>query len=238
MAMPAQAAEVEASASVLSSYVWRGIEVNEDAVLQPAVDISGLNIGPVPVGINFWHNLDLGDNEGALETGEFSEVDLAITLGVPGVDGLSLGLIEYWFPNTGNEAGGARTAREVFVGYSMDDVILAPSVTAYFDVTDVDNNPDYYVSLAVSHGLGEVAGFAVELAASLGYAGDDFAVAYGGTDGGLFDVNVTASASKQLTDNVSVSGVITYVTSGDDDALTDAMNDTDVLGGVSAAVTF
>ena len=239
MALPAQAAEVTASADVLSSYVWRGIEFNEDAVLQPAVDIQGLSIGSIPVGLNFWHNLDLGDNEGALETGEFSEVDLAITFGVPGVDGLSLGLIEYWFPNTGAEGSGARSAREVFVTYGLADVLLSPSISGYFDVTDVDDNPDYYVNLSGSHGLGELAGWDVSLSVALGYAGEDFAMTYGGgTDSGLFDLNVGLEGTTQLTDSVSLSAVISWIDNLDDDVLTDAASDSDVVGGITAAVTF
>ena len=231
---PTKAADVTVSGDVLSSYVWRGVEVNGDAVLQPAVDVAGMELFGLPLGINVWGNMDLGDNDGALDSGEFSEVDLTLTLELP--LGLNLGYIEYWFP------GGADSAREVSLSYGLD-VVLQPELTVYFDVSDdpeEGESADYYANLGVTVWGGEVAeGTTASVGAAIGYSGEDHAVLYGGgTDSGFFDWSVTVSATKQISDAATLGLTVTYTDNVDDDALSDAAADTDVFGGITGAVAF
>ncbi len=230
---PAQAADVTVNGDVLSSYVWRGVEVSGDAVLQPSIDVAGLTIAGLPLGINVWGNLDLGDNDGALESGDFSEVDLTLTLELP--MGLNLGFIEYWFP------GGASSVREVSLSLGFD-VLLAPELTVYFDVSDDPEDAvsaDYYANLGVTLWAGDVAGCATAVAAGIGYAGEDHAILYGGgTDAGFFDATVSVAGSKGISDAAAIGFLLTYTANVDDDALSDANSDTDVYGGLTGRVSF
>ena len=91
LAGPALAADATVGLDLNSAYVWRGITFNDGAVLQPSVDVAH----PSGAGVNVWGNMDLDDYSGAVESGEFSEVDLTLYYAIP-VEGwdLSVGDIE------------------------------------------------------------------------------------------------------------------------------------------------
>ncbi|MFC1816282.1 MltA-interacting MipA family protein, partial [Thermodesulfobacteriota bacterium] len=80
-------------------------------VVQPSVDVSHKGFG-----INVWGNIDIDDYNDTLKSGEFSEVDFALSDGfnIKSVD-VSVGYIEYLFPN------GGEGTRELFgtLGYNI-----------------------------------------------------------------------------------------------------------------------
>ena len=90
----AAAATTTAALDTNSAYVWRGLTFNDGLVLQPSLDVSTGGFA-----VNVWGNLDIDDYNGAVDDGEFSEVDLtaSYTWKLGPVDA-SLGAIEYLFP--------------------------------------------------------------------------------------------------------------------------------------------
>ena len=74
--------EVDAEALVVSKYVWRGLEVNEDPVLQPALTVTYGGFS-----FNIWGNMDLTDfgedecvytSDCESRAGQFTEIDLTL----------------------------------------------------------------------------------------------------------------------------------------------------------------
>lgn len=122
----ADAADVEVAADLVSAYLFRGATKNDGPVLQPAVTVADL---PLRLKIGVWSNLDLDDYEGALEKGEFSEIDLSATLSpVLPLDDviLDIGVVEYVYPIAEEEAD-----REVFLVVEHDRA-FRPRLSMYY----------------------------------------------------------------------------------------------------------
>ncbi len=209
-AAPASA-DAEYALDFASAYVWRGITFTDGAVFQPSVTASNDS----GFAINVWGNLDIDDANDM--SGEFNEIDLTASYGF-GTDAVSaeVGFIEYLFPNT-PFAG----TREVYLTVGWD-VTAAPSVSVYYDIDEVK---DFYANFGVSFGGDVSDALAWSVAVSAGYAGDDFAAAYGGLSGGIYDGNVTFGLS-----GGAWSAFVSYVDALDSDALPE--QPVDFLAGI------
>jgi len=224
----ALAADVSAGTDLNSAYIWRGITFNKGPVLQPWLDVSGIGLGKdVSLGVNVWSNVDLSDNDGTLKSGEFSEIDLTATLSLP--KGFTAGYIEYTFPAIAPDAGVPGT-RELFAGWS-GSFIVDPSVTVYYDVDEVK---DYYVLLGVGKDFTLNEKASVSLGGAVGLAGEDFAVAYGGESGGLYNFNVSGKLSYKASEKVTLTGIVGYSGSLDETHLPEQA--ADFYGGVGISV--
>jgi hypothetical protein len=213
-AVPAHAAESSLSLYFSNTYIWRGINLNDSGVMQFSLDTGSISLGEnSSLNFNVWGNMDLGDFDGALHSGDFSELDLTVSLSLPA--GFSVGYIEYHFPSSG-----LLSTRELFASWSKD-LTISPSVALYYDVDEVE---DFYatVALGYSYALSEKA--SLDLSALAGIAGEDFAGAYsGGTEGGFYNFDVNAGVSFQASETVSLSAVLGYGDTLNEDALPDAL---------------
>ena len=167
-----------------SGYVWRGVIIGADdtVVLQPSIT---LGFGESGVSFNMWGSA-FASNRGALDlTDELDfTIDYSKALSEKSGVGISLGFIEYTFPNAG---AGSKHSEEAYIGLSLDNS-FAPSVELYYDFGLIN---DYYVVLGIgpSLPLGQGDGaLALDIGASVGFGGK----AYGG-NAGFNDVTVTAS---------------------------------------------
>ncbi len=231
-----QAAEVTAGVDLASAYVWRGVTFNDDAVLQPYVDVahdSGLSF-------NVWGNMDLGSFGGTLEEGEFSEVDLTVAYAIPLPDdaemfSASVGLITYLFPQLGADT----TTHEVYLSLGLAPVdAVSFSGDVYYDFDEVN---DFYFALGASLDLLALVedspeGLGLGISTGIGFAGDEFAAAYAGTDSGAFDWNIGISASYAVTESVEATAFLNYTDSADKDVLPDQQ--VDIYGGVGVSYSF
>ncbi len=209
-AAPASA-DAEYALDFASAYVWRGITFTDGAVFQPSVTASNDS----GFAINVWGNLDIDDANDM--SGEFNEIDLTASYGF-GTNAVSaeVGFIEYLFPNT-PFAG----TREVYLTVGWD-ITASPSVALYYDIDEVK---DFYANFGVEFG-GDVSGaMAWSVAVSAGYAGDDFAAAYDGLSGGMYDGNVTFGLS-----GGAWSAFVSYIDALDSDALPE--QPVDFLAGI------
>ncbi len=213
LGLAAAPASADASYSLdfASAYVWRGITFTDGAVWQPSVTASNDS----GFAINVWGNLDIDDANDM--SGEFNEIDLTASYGF-GSDAVSaeVGFIEYLFPNT-SFAG----TREVYLSLGFD-VTASPSISVYYDIDEVK---DFYANVGVSFGGDVSDALAWSVDVSAGYAGDDFAAAYGGASGGMYDGNVTFGLS-----GGAWSAFVSYVDALDDDALPE--QPVDFLAGI------
>jgi hypothetical protein len=201
-----------------SGYIWRGgiLGSDEKPVLQPSIT---LGFGESGISFNVWGSAFLSSRnstEGADEL-DFT-VDYSTTLSEESGVGISLGYIQYTFPNG---PSGGKHSEEAYASLSMDNV-LAPSVTVYYDFGLID---DYYATVGVGPSLPLGEGDDVptlDLSASVGFSGDG----YGGS-AGFNDVTVSASigfAAGQLSITPTVGVTIP------DDGVNP---DTTIWGGIS-----
>ncbi len=222
--VPARAADAGISFYFSNTYIWRGINFNDSGVMQMSLDAGSLNIGGAPLSFNVWGNMDVGDFDGALGKGDWSEVDLTATLELP--KGFSVGYIEYLFP------GGAIGTRELFVGWSRD-FLVTPSATFYYDVDEVE---DFYATIGLGYSYALTEKASLDFGGLVGIAGEKFAEVYtGGTEGGLYNFDLNAGVSVQANDIVGVSAVIGVGDSLNSKALPDELTQGFYFG---AAVSF
>jgi len=226
------AADVTVGADLNSAYVWRGVTVNEDLVVQPSIDVAHPNGWDV----NVWGNFDIGDNNNTIANDrEFSEVDLTLSYNVQQVEqaNLTIGNITYVFPKSDG-----RETNEIFLqldkGRALGEGEITGSFGFYYDWDQVD---DYYGDVGVTYSHPASDQLSVDLSAQVGFAGSDFAGHYGGgTSSGLFNWNASIALNYTVNESVAVSGFIAHTDSADSSAL--VSQEVDVYGGVSANYAF
>lgn len=211
--------ETSGGADLGSAYVWRGITFNDGTVFQPWLDVT-----KGPFNVNVWVNYDIDDYDGALDGGEYSEIDLSAswTFDLEIVD-VSVGLIEYTFP------GGGPGTTEIYSGVSYDTPIenLGLSLTVYYDI---DELKDYYASLGVSYSYEIKEGITIDGSLSLGFAGDEYSAS---GDGGMYDLGVSVAVSYAYKEDISFSASVNYTTTMDEDILPEQDVETYFLIGAS-----
>lgn len=222
-------AEVEksadASVSFMSNYVWRGLKLSEDWVIQPTV---GLTYGGF--GANLWSNYD-GDAKEATET----DLTLNYATSFDKV-GLEVGYIYY-------ELEGLQDTQELYVSVGYD-FIVSPSLTVYYDY-DEGTGAFFVFALDYSRDLTEKV--ALSLGASASYLadnnvvgldmnGDEYSDFHNGevsaslsiSPGGNFYIEPMIAYSFALSDDAE-DGISAYSFDGDDNTF---------YGGVTVGLSF
>ena len=212
------AADATVGVDINSAYVWRGMTFNDGLVFQPSLDVAAGGFG-----LNVWGNLDASDYDDAVESGEFSEVDITVSYGFDLEPvGITVGYIEYLFPTT--EVGGGEAAREFFVSFGMDIVEgLSAGLDIYYEFELMD---EYYASLGLGYSTALSDAVSLDFGAALGYAGDEYSA---DGDGGLYDYSLSAGLGYAVSDSLSLAASINYVDAFDEDKLE---TDTNFYGGV------
>jgi hypothetical protein len=229
----AKAGDVAVTSGVdfYSAYVWRGMTFNDGFVAQP-----NINIAKSGVNLNVWGNVDLSDYDGALESGEMSEVDVTLNYGFSlGKVSTTVGYIEYLYPTT--ESGGIPGTREVYLSLGLP--LFAGLSTALDTYYDFDELEEYYSKLSFSYGLGINDKTTLTAGASAAYAGDAYC---GDGEAGFYDYTLSLKLGYAANDNWSISCGLTFVDAIDSDNLMDVKNgglhDVSTWGGISIGYTF
>ncbi len=191
---------------VLSSYVWRGQTLSDRPVIQP-----GLTVAKNGFSLNAWSSFNL---DGPYQA-DFSEVDLTASYSQSvGPVTLGGGMIQYLFPNQtlavedGEDTAVAGTA-EVFASASLPEVPLAPALTVYYDVDEIDG---FYGTLAVGHTFELTEKIGLAVSASLAAADGDYNAGYFGVDeAALNDGNVGLSLPVAVLDNLTLKPAVNYI---------------------------
>lgn len=223
------AADVSAGVDFATAYVFRGVTLNNGAVMQPGAEISGFPVdekfGSFAAGI--WANYDINaiDSEGS----DVSEIDYYLSYSLPleQVD-VSLTYLEYTYPEAG---GNSDKEISLSLGTALGTNGLYTSVSFNYGVGGaiegelyVQGGLDYEVALTES--LSATAGVTV------GYLQDD--------DGpsGFNDATASVGLGYALNDTWSLGGGLTYVAQLDDEVLTDAEYDVNVLATFGVSCSF
>jgi hypothetical protein len=227
--LPAMAVEFSSGVDLNSAYVWRGMTINDGLVAQP-----NLNIANGGFNFNVWGNLDLSDYNGAVESGEISEVDMTASYDfVLGSIDTTVAYAEYLYPAT--EAGAMEGTREMYVSLSLP---LSGGLSTTFDLYyDIDEVKEYYSKLGLSYEYGIGDSLTLTAGGSIGYAGDKYCADEGA---GLFDYALLLSLDYGMTEALSFSARVNYVGALDSDNLPEGVGLMDVTtwGGVGLTYTF
>jgi len=223
-AAPADAADASFTLDFGNAYIWRGIVLNDDGVMQFGLDASPLDAWGVPIGFNVWANYDIGDYDGTIQGSEISELDLVIYASLPA--GFEVGYIEYQFPQT--EFG---DTREFYVTWSKD-MVVAPTVSFYYDFGEVNSG---YGSLDLTYSVPIEGKFSLGVSGLVAVAGKGWGELVGGTKGGFFNYNVSAAAGYQVNDVFGLQVTGGYSGSLDTDVLPEQPLGAYILAGVNFA---
>ena len=225
---PVYAADVTAALDLNSAYVWRGTTFNNGFVAQPSMDITKGGFG-----FNVWGNMDIGDYDDTLASGNFSEVDLTLSYGLSfGPVDVGMGIIEYLFP----DASGS--TREVYTSVGVSIVAgLSAGLDLYYDVDELHG---LYTAFTVGYAYDITEKFGMEASGTVGYISDDEADQLAG----LHDYIISLSAGYGITDALSVSASLNYAGKFDDDVLADHVSgggpgyDIGFFGGIGVSYAF
>ncbi len=180
------------SADYYTKYIWRGQNVDDKSVFQPAVSVSAHGFTG-----SIWGNMDMTNKSLTApdNAGEFSEFDYTLDYSgtMPGIDwlGFSVGTIYYRFPNTVFEP-----TTEIYGGLSLPKVPLSPYFKWYRDVDEIDGS---YFQFGIGHTIEKIYTFnekcycGLQLGASYGCGNAAYNKGYFGVDSGqLNDFTLTA----------------------------------------------
>lgn len=215
-----------------SRYVWRGLILTDDPVLQPS-----LTIGYKKLSLNVWANNDLTD-KGASGESEITELDYTLDYS-SSVDkfSYSLGVIQYTFPDVGE----GTTELYGSIGY---DFVVSPTLTLYYDT---DEAGGIYANLGLGYSLPlpEVAEVSpsLVLSGSVAYATSNWNEFYYSVDDSAFvDLLLTATLTVPVDNHITVSPYLSYsllLDSKLEDAANAAGSDEDpFFFGVTLSITF
>lgn len=182
-----------------TDYVWRGLVINDEPVLQPSFTATQ-TIGRIgSFSFIIWGNLDITDYYGT--NNEFSEIDLTASYSLPyGPIGLEVGFIHYSFPTTNDSA-----TTEVYVtaGYEPEDIPLAFSFSAFYDFDEIEG---FYLSGKITSLIPVSPQLSLELSLSAGYANSDYNLGYFNvSDSSLVDSVASAALIYKVSDLFSLS---------------------------------
>lgn len=198
-------AESEITMDYGSSYIWRGQVLNSAAVVQPGMTVST----PIGVYLNAWGNMDATKKNEL--GGKFTEVDLTAGYSLPleGIFSMDVGAINYLFPYHNEQGeGGLDETTELFASAGLD-VILAPTVSVYYDIDEVKGA---YVNAGIGHSYAATDALSLDAGLSLGWGSSKYNGVYFGEESSkLNDVNVSLGASYALTEGLSVGAKVAYV---------------------------
>lgn len=216
--------EVSADIAVLSQYIWRGIKLDGDTVMQSGIYISGYGVD-----LSVWGSTDI-DSDDSLTASEEVDYSGGYTYTFSNIPlSLSGGFIYYDFP-----AGDAKS-KEYYVGCSVDTV-LSPALTWYHDFSDEDSGGGSgdYVVLELGHSVpvGELP-MTLDLSGHVGYNDELFINGQGG------DVGLGAGLTIQLSEKCSIAPSVSYsMPYGDLEDSDDGNYDDEFYGGATLAFSF
>ncbi|MFP4473642.1 MAG: hypothetical protein ACLFPX_07265 [Candidatus Omnitrophota bacterium] len=220
---------VSATMDYYSKYVWRGMLLDDDNVLQPGLEVS---VGGLTAG--FWASWDIESEDGLNSDEVDGYLDYTFDLGALGngleMVSMSVGHTWYTFPEAD------LNAQEYYAGLSFD-TFLSPSVTWYHDYSDEGSggaDGDYIIgSVGYSVPLSEEYGISLDLAEEVGYNDGYFIAGEGGYS--LSSVGLSLPLKEGLDMGLTAAYSVPFGDLEDDD---DGNHDNEFYYGVSLAFSF
>jgi hypothetical protein len=145
--------EVSGDLNFSSIYMWRGIMLDGDPVIQPGIYIKTPESKLGRLKFGYWVSHDL-ENKDALHSSETDYI-ADYTYNFPKFD-LSLGHIYYDFPDALPADGAPKGfSREVYAGVAFPKVFLSPSIYYYYDYgkKEEGGGEGSYTMLSLAHSI-------------------------------------------------------------------------------------
>lgn len=231
-AAPSKDWSIGVSADGVSRYVWRGILINEDPVVQPSATLTWKGLS-----LNVWQSWDTTDQLN--HKGKVQETDYTLSYSKTVLDGkltLSGGAILYTFPDAGEY-----NTTELFASATVN-TLLSPTLAVY---KDIDESEGVYITPSISHTITINDKTNVVLGASVGWGDSKNNAFYLGNDGAsLADYGLSAQLNYSVTPAFVISPYIKFsdFITGDiretRDALSSNGKSEQVVVGIKAAYTF
>lgn len=184
-----------------SKYVWRGMLLVDDPVMQPSVTVGVGNFS-----VNVWGDYNFTDINDKQH--EWDEIDITLDYTIPIADfSIPVGLINYTFPD-----GGADTT-ELYLGVAYN-WIVTPSVTAYYDIDQVAGG--FYIKGALDYSLElpeviKMVTSSFDIGASIGWGNNEYDKVYFSVDESHFsDWSVYASLPIGFCKYFTITPMVTY----------------------------
>ncbi len=206
----ANAADVTIGADFASAYVFRGATLDRDPVLQPYVEVEGLELAGHAITFGTWANYDPSDDEGG--SGEFDEIDYYASIDL--FAGFGLGYTEYTYPGSdvdsdreaalsyGTEVGGVELG---LAGYFMVGGYYAGSIY-------IEGTADYGIELSES--------LTWSFGASVGYvAASEARDGADETPAGFSNYTLSTGLAYAVTEATEIGASAKYIGEMDDDVL-------------------
>ncbi len=198
---------IEVAASFYGKYIWRGQNITDEPVFQPAVTLSR---GPISGGV--WANMDLTNVND--QSGKFTEYDYWLDYSAILLEGVgfSLGTIHYYFP-------GLPSTTEPYWGLNFD-LPLSPAIKIYHDVDQVNG---IYAAFSLGHTVEKLATWSdrcycdLTFGASIGCADSDYNEFYWNVSDSAFNDLTLAVALPVCLGRWTVTPNLNYVTLLDSD---------------------
>jgi hypothetical protein len=215
---------VGASAGAFSDYVWRGLTLTNQPVIQPSLTV-GVPVSGATITVGGWANIEPVEYDdpseisqgGGLAGPDLTEFDWwAEYARTSGIVKYAAGVLGYVFPNDAGFTEDFNTI-ELYGRLGLDRP-LSPLVAAWYDLDEVqgayiETSLSYSVPLteSLALGLGALAGWSAGHGPNEGDANELFNY----TDDGLTHVDLSASTSFAA-GPVSIAPTFHFVIAGDD----------------------
>lgn len=190
----AETVTTEASVDWVSAYVWRGMRLVNDPVLQPSATVSAYGIS-----LNAWGSIDTtAVNEDNGEAYRLQEVDYTVSYATSPVEGLDLEGGFAWYSFSSYDSTG-----EVFASATLSGVPLSPSLAAYYDVDEAEG---FYLNAGLEHEFTFTEKLGLTLAGGLGWGSSKYHDYYFGESahGAESDVLLKATLAYAVTEHLSL----------------------------------
>ncbi len=205
MPLEAEKIEVEATLGLYKDYVWRGLVINDQAVLQPSLTLNLPFSKTGALALDLWGNFDLTS---FLETkGKFSEVDITASYfhSLKSFQ-LEIGFIHYTFPHTDSDS----TTEVYFSASYMPRVVpLSLTLGLYYDFMEIDG---FYGSVGVESSINLTQKLSLATKLSAGYGDADFNLGYfGAYYSGFVDGVVSLALDYEFSSSFSLAAGLQFM---------------------------
>lgn len=191
-----------ASVDFMSNYVWRGIKLSKDIVIQPSV-----NIGYAGFNMNIWSNLDTnyyGDLPGSGKKFKHTETDITLSY-THEFDKLSLtgGLIYYGLES-------AADTQELYLTASYG-VLLKPTLSFYYDIKEGNGG---FLTASIGHSFDIAKDIPLNLGALISYNLKNKLMSCEACTGknfnNFYNAELSASVAVPITKQLSITPKVAY----------------------------
>lgn len=226
--------QITGTTAIYSKYMWRGMRLDNDPVLQPSVNINAFG----GWNLNVWGNFDVDNSADALNSNEVDTTltythklqDLRIADWALRPVSVTVGHVYYDFPGTNT------FSKESILGFGYE-TFLAPNFTWYHDYSreSQGGGDGDYLMLGLSHSVPVAPDYGVTLDFS-GHVGYNRRLFMRGEGG---DVLLTTGVTVPITKNLKMSPTVNwnapFGSLADED---DGNREAEYFWGTTASYTF